>query len=227
VPRTVNQETHRTRRDAFLDVAQRLIVTKGYEQMSIQDLLDQLETSRGALYHYFDSKQALLDGVVERFADAAMAQVDPILKDPALPALAKLERALGGIAQFKAEQKDLVMAIMEVWQSDGNALVRERVRRLTAERMTPILTLVITQAVREGLVTAVHPEETARLLLYLIYGYQELASEQFLGRQVGTVSYEQVLKSNRAFTEAFERILGIPPGSVTLADEATLRFWFG
>jgi AcrR family transcriptional regulator len=225
--RTVNVEVHKVRRDAFLDVAQRLIVTKGYEQMSIQDVLDELEASRGALYHYFDSKQALLDGVVERFADEALETIDPILTDPKLTALTKLERVLGGIARFKAEQKELVLAILEVWNSDGNALVRERLRQLTAKRMMPILTLVIRQGVAEGLITSSEPEETARVILYLMQGYQELASEHFLGRQAGTVSFEQVLKSNRIATEAFERVLGIPPRSVTLADEATLRFWFG
>jgi AcrR family transcriptional regulator len=225
--RTVNLEVHKVRRDAFLDVAQRLIVTKGYEQMSIQDVLDELEASRGALYHYFDSKQALLDGVVDRFADEALETIDPILADAKLPALTKLERVLGGIARFKAEQKELVLAILEVWNSDGNALVRERLRRLTAKRMMPILTLVIGQGVEEGLITSSDPEETARVILYLMQGYQELASEHFLGRQAGTISYDQVVKSNRVATEAFERVLGIPPRSVTLADEATLRFWFG
>jgi AcrR family transcriptional regulator len=227
MPRTVNVEVHKVRRDAFLDVAQRLIVTKGYEQMSIQDVLDELEASRGALYHYFDSKQALLDGVVERFADEALETIDPILADSKLPALTKLERVLGGIARFKAEQKELVLAILEVWNSDGNALVRERLRHLTAKRIMPTLTLVIRQGVEEGLITSSDPEETARVILYLMQGYQELASEHFLGRQAGTISYEQVLKSNRIATEAFERVLGIPPRSVTLADEATLRFWFG
>jgi AcrR family transcriptional regulator len=227
MPRTLNPEVHKVRRDAFLDVAQRLIVTKGYDQMSIQDVLDELEASRGALYHYFDSKQALLDGVVERFADEAMETIAPILHDPALPALQKLERVLGGIARFKAEQKELVLAIMEVWQSDGNALVRERSRRLTADRILPILTTVIRQAAEEGLISSDSPEETARVLLYLVYGYQELAIEQFLGRQTGTTSYDEVLVSYRAYTEAFERILGVSPGSVRLASEETLRFWFG
>jgi AcrR family transcriptional regulator len=227
MPRTVNLEVHKVRRDAFLDVAQRLIVTKGYEQTSIQDVLDALEASRGALYHYFDSKQALLDGVVERFADEALETIEPILTDSSLPALTKLERVLGGIARFKAEQKELVLAILEIWSSDGNALVRERLRHLTVKRMVPILTLVIRQGVEEGSITSSDPEETARMVLYLLQGYQELATEHFLGRQAGTISYEQVLKSNRAVTEAFERVLGAPPRSVTLADEATLRFWFG
>src|SRR3981081_58308 len=112
MPRTVNVQVHKVRRDAFLDVAQRLILTKGYEQMSIQDVLDELETSRGALYHYFDSKQALLEGVVERFADSVMPAVPPILADPHLPALRKLEKVVAGIQSFKAEQRHLVLAIM-------------------------------------------------------------------------------------------------------------------
>ena len=64
--RTVNATLRTVRRDAFLDVAQRLVQTKGYEAMSIQDVLGELEASKGAFYHYFDSKQALLQAVVER-----------------------------------------------------------------------------------------------------------------------------------------------------------------
>jgi AcrR family transcriptional regulator len=227
MPRTVNLQVHKVRRDAFLDVAQRLIETKGYEQMSIQDLLDELETSRGALYHYFDSKQALLDGVVDRFADSAMSAVAPIMADPHMPALRKLENVLGGIARFKAEQKQLVLAIMEVWNSDGNALVREKLRRLAARRLEPLLSAVIRQGIDEGIVTSNSPDEMARVLMYLIQGYQELAGEHFLARQAGAISFEVVLRTYAAFTEAFERILGIPPGAVTLTDEPTLRYWFG
>jgi AcrR family transcriptional regulator len=227
MPRTVNVQIHKVRRDAFLDVAQRLIETKGYEQMSIQDVLDELETSRGALYHYFDSKQALLDGVVDRFAASGMAAVAPIMLDPHLPALRKLEKVLGGIASFKAEQRQLVLAIMEVWNSDGNALVRERLRRLSASWLRPVLSAIIRQGIDEGIITSNSPDETARVLVYLMQGYQELAGELFLARQAGTISFDEVLRTYAAFTESFERILGIPQGSVALVDEPTLRYWFG
>jgi len=36
----VNATLRTVRRDAFLDVAQRLVQAKGYEAMSIQDVLD-------------------------------------------------------------------------------------------------------------------------------------------------------------------------------------------
>src|SRR3979490_510655 len=121
--RTVNATLHTVRRDAFLDVAQRLVQTKGYEAMSIQDVLDELDASKGAFYHYFDSKQALLEAGGERFADPAIPPLAPMLNDPELPALRKLERTFSGIASYKAQQKEFVLAIIKVWNSDGNAIV--------------------------------------------------------------------------------------------------------
>src|SRR3977135_373343 len=148
--RTVNATLRTVRREAFLDVAQRLVQTKGYDAMSIQDVLNELEASKGAFYHYFDSKQALLEAVVERFADDGIATLAPVLEDPDLPALRKLEGIFAGIGRWKAERKELVLAIIEVWNSDGNAIVREKVRRMTVNRLVPLLSPALTHGVRQG-----------------------------------------------------------------------------
>ena len=50
--------------------------------MSVQDVLDEVDASRGAFYHYFDSKVALLDAVVERIVDQATAEIEPVATDP-------------------------------------------------------------------------------------------------------------------------------------------------
>jgi AcrR family transcriptional regulator len=227
MPRTVNREQHTVRREAFLDVAQRLIQRKGYEEMSVQDVLEELGASKGAFYHYFDSKLALLEAVVDRFADQALARVAPILADPDLPAVRKLERVFGDIAAFKAEQKELVLAIIGVWNSDSNALVREKLRRLSMRRLAPLLAAFVRQGVEEGSFGADPAEETAMVLVTLMAGFQEQAAEYFVARQAGTITFEAVRRSVAAFTRAYERILGIPAGSLTLTDEATLHFWFG
>ena len=225
--RTVNATLRTVRRDAFLDVAQRLVQAKGYEAMSIQDVLDELEASKGAFYHYFDSKQALLEAVVERFADVAIAELAPVLNDPKLPALRKLERFFAGIARRKAEQKELMLAIIEIWNSDGNAIVREKLRRLTVSRMVPLLSAVINQGIDEGVFQVASPDETATVFVSLMLGFQELANDYFIARQAGTITFAVVQRSVASFTEAFERILGIPKGSLTLTDQSTLHFWFG
>lgn len=225
--RTVNPTLHTVRRDAFLDAAQRFVQTKGFDAMSVQDVLDELEASKGAFYHYFNSKQALLEAVVDRFADAALVTVAPVLNDADLPALRKLERVFAGIGSFKAQRKEFVLAIIEVWNSDGNAIVREKLRRLTVNRMVPLLSMVIEQGIKEGTFAARSPGETAMVLTSLMQGFQEQANDLFVARQAGTVGFDAVQRAVAANTEAFERILGIPKGSLTLIDETALRFWFG
>jgi AcrR family transcriptional regulator len=225
--RTVNASLHTVRRDAFLDVAQRLVETKGYEVMSVQDVLDALEVSKGAFYHYFDSKQAMLEAIVERFADGGMAAIAPILRDPDLPALKKLERVFAGIAGWKAQRKDLVVAITEVWNSDSNAIVREKLRRMTVRLLVPLLAAVVRQGVDEGVFSVVSPDETATVLVSLMLGFQEQAVNLFIARQANTIPFEIVERTIAGFNQAFERILGVPKGSLTLTDRATLHFWFG
>ena len=224
--RLLDRTLHGGRRDAFLDVAQRLVETKGYEAMSVQDVLDALDVSKGAFYHYFDSKQALLEAVVERFADGGMAAVAPVLNDPKLPALEKLERLFAGIAGWKAERKELVLGIIAVWNSDSNAIVREKLRRLTVRLMVPLLSRVVRQGVTEGVFAVASADETATVLVSLMQGFQDQATQLFIARQADTIPFEVVERTFAGFTLAFERILGISPGSLTLPDKATLDFWF-
>src|SRR5229473_7814904 len=123
--RTVNEAVRTVRREAFIEAAQRLMQSKGYEQMSIQDLLDELNASRGAFYHYFDSKQELLEAVIERMVDAGLASITPVLDNPRLSATDKLLGVFNGIGRWKTERKALVLALLKVWISDDNAIVRE------------------------------------------------------------------------------------------------------
>jgi AcrR family transcriptional regulator len=223
----VNAEARAIRREAFVDVALRLIQSKGYEQMSVQDVLDELAASRGAFYHYFESKIALLEAVVDRVVEVALAAVTPVVTDPELPALEKLERLFTGIAGWKAERKELMLALIEVWCSDDNAIVREKLRRSTVIALVPLLAEIIKEGRAEGLMSADSPEGAARAVVSLLQGAQDLALELFLARQEGAIPFEFVGPSLGAYTQAIERILGVAAGSLSLMDEATLRLWFG
>ena len=75
---------HTVRRNEILDVAQRLVTTRGYEQMTIQDILDELQIAKGTLYHYFDSKRALLEALIERAQGEIEQMLIPLVHDPAL-----------------------------------------------------------------------------------------------------------------------------------------------
>ena len=51
----------------ILDTAQRLFLEKGYDNTTIQDIVDQLGgLTKGAVYHHFKSKEAILSAVSDR-----------------------------------------------------------------------------------------------------------------------------------------------------------------
>jgi AcrR family transcriptional regulator len=224
--RTLDPEAHAIKRETFLDAAQRLIQVKGYEQASIQDVLTEANTSKGAFYHYFDSKAALLDGVVERMVDAALLSVEPVVENPDLPATDKLRALFAGIAAWKTARKELLIALMEVWLSDHNAIVREKFRRVVVDRLTPVMASIIRQGQAERVFTVTSPEEAARVFVSFLLSLNQSTTELYMDRQAGRISLEDVRRALDAQVEAMERVLGAPPGSLTLVDETVIQAWF-
>jgi AcrR family transcriptional regulator len=227
VARTLNVAVHTVRREAFVEAAQRLMATRGYEAMSIQDLLDELEASRGAFYHYFESKQALLEAVIDRMVDAALGEVAHLVADPHLPAIRKLEQVFSAIGRWKTERKPLVLALLQVWVSDENAIVREKLRRTTVQRLVPMLTPIIQQGIDEGSFGATPAEETARVFVMLLQGFQDIATYLYLDRHAGRIDLAKVEATFTSYSAAIERVLGAPAGSIHLIDRTVLHAWFG
>lgn len=224
--RTLNPTSHAVRRDAFLDVAQRLIQAKGYDAMSIQDVIDEVGASKGAFYHYFGAKGDLLEAIVERMADAVQASWDEVMTRPGLSAVERFEGVLATTAQYKSARRDLSLALLDAWLSDRNTVLRERLRAIVARRLTPVLERIVRQGVAEGEFTSTDPEATARVIVALVQGGQEQATHLFVARHAGTIEFEEVVRVYAAFSDALARILGLRPGRLSLTDPPTLREWF-
>jgi AcrR family transcriptional regulator len=224
--RTLDPEAHSLRRDAFVDAAQWLIQSKGYEQLSLQDVIDAVGASKGAFYHYFGSKESLLEAVIERMTDAALDLMIPIVNDPELPAIRKLQLIFSTLAAWKGERKDFFVELLDVWMSDPNSVVREHFRREVVVRITPLLATIVRQGAGERAFAVASPDGAAAVLVSVMLGANEVATLLFLARQAGTVTFDEVVARLAAFTEAFERILGLPAGSWVMLDDETLHLWF-
>ncbi|HTK43876.1 MAG TPA: TetR/AcrR family transcriptional regulator [Patescibacteria group bacterium] len=225
--RTRNPELHAVRREAFLDVAQALIQTRGYEGFSIQDVIDEVGASKGAFYHYFGSKADLLEAVVERMADAIQGTWDDVMRRSGLTAIERFEKVFATTAQYKNARRELALALLEAWLSDRNTILREKLRQIVARRMTPILERVVQQGIDEGDFTATSAEGTADVIVALILGIQDEAGRLFVARQANEVQFEDVVRLFGAYSEAMDRILGLQPGRLSLTDPPTLAMWFG
>lgn len=224
--RTLNPATHAVRRDAFLDAAERLIRTQGYEQMTVRDVLDELDASKGAFYHYFGSKEALLEAVIERMVETGLAVVEPIVADPALPATAKLQAVFEVAGRWKSERSDLLFGLMRSWFAPENDLVRLRIARVGATRMTPLIARIVRQGAAEGAFSTAAPDETAAILVALLNGSSDLFGQLAIDRRDGRIPFGAGERFVAAYSEAIGRILGLPAGSFVLVDDHALHVWF-
>jgi AcrR family transcriptional regulator len=226
-PRTVNPRIHAARRDEFIDAGQRLIQTRGYEQFSVEDLLAEVGASKGAFYHYFDSKTALLEAIVDRFVEVALVEVEKIVRDDSLKAMDKFHAYFSTIARLKGEQKQLLLPLLHIWYSDDNALVRAKLRGEQVRLVTEHIASIVRQGVAEGVFTLADPDAMARVLLSLILDTGDEAGELFMKREAGEVDLATVRRRLQTYQVALERVLGVPLGTLQLMDEVTLQTWFG
>jgi AcrR family transcriptional regulator len=224
--RTVNHAIRAVRRDAFMETAQKLVISRGYENFGVQDVIDALGASKGAFYHYFDSKQALLAAVIDSMTDAVLVEVQPILDDPARSAPDKLATMFQVIARWKQERSELIRGFMDVWFSDANTVVREQLRTSVSARITPVIAELLRQGEAEGSIQGHDPDHTAVVFVALMLAAGDTAGRLFLTGAAGTAELDEVQRTLSAFGTAYERVLGVPAGSFPMIDRETLEFWF-
>jgi AcrR family transcriptional regulator len=224
--RTLNRTTHAVRRDEILDVAERLIRTLGYDAMSVQSVQDELGCSRGALYHYFGSKEAILGAVIDRMTALGIAVIAPIAADPTLSATDKLQTMFTVGGSWKSERRDFLIPLIRGWYQPGNDIVRVRAEAAAYEQFRPMMAAVLRQGVAEGTLTVSSADHAAVILTALFAGSTDAIRRLLLDRLDGRVPYEEAERFIHAYNEAIERILGLPPGSFQLIDPDAMRTWF-
>ena len=119
-------ETQHARRAHILDAAERCIANAGFHRTTMQDICRADAISPGALYVYFDSKEALIAGISERdrqeFAERLEALADA-------PDFMQALRALGEQYFLEDAAKDHRMSIDIGLESTRNPRVGEIFRR--------------------------------------------------------------------------------------------------
>jgi AcrR family transcriptional regulator len=223
--RIVNEAVHAARRNAILDATQRVVETKGYEQMAIADILGELQISSGAFYHYFDSKLALLEALVERMGNKLEQLVLSIVHDPKLSALDKLQRFFATLDHWKLAHKRFVLAYLRVWYGDENAIVRHKLYLARIKRFTPWLTQIIQEGVEEGVFTAPYPEQTARMIVSLLEDLGYATVELILSAERSPDDLPYLQRIVIATADALERVLGAPAGCLQQASHEELSQW--
>jgi AcrR family transcriptional regulator len=224
--RIIKEEEHAARRKEILDVAQRLVQTRGYEQVTIQDILDELKISKGAFYHYFDSKADLLEAIIDRNLGEVDHLLKPIVQDPAVPALEKMRLFFDISSRWKSAHRDYILEILKVWYHDHNVVFRQKMFASGLRWISPYLTQITRQGIQEGTLSVAYPEYVGEILFAIANGLGDSMAQLILDPAPDQDNLRCLRELITTYTEAVERILGAPPGSLPLVDPESLEVWF-
>ena len=225
--RTVKPEEFAAKRREILDAAQRLVLTKGYEQMSIQDILDEVQISSGAFHHYFDSRKTLLEAFIERIRQESEKPLLPIIHDPHLTAIQKFQGFFDTLDSLRIAHKADVIKLGRVWYTDANAIVRQKVEEAIFALRAPLITEIVHQGVREGTFTIAYPDKAGEVILSLLQGMGDTHARLLLSLESNSDSHrvQDIVTTHAAYMDAIERVLGAPPHSFYRADAGAVNVW--
>jgi TetR/AcrR family transcriptional repressor of nem operon len=223
--RIVKEEEYAQRRKEILDAALRLVYSKGFEQMTVHDILSVTGISKGAFYHYFDSKSSVLEALVAHLMDEVEPIMLAIVQDQHLNALEKLHRYFDATARWKTTKKALLLGLLRIWYADENAILRLKVFNASLERITPLLTDIIQQGVREGVFKTPYPEYACQVNIYLLQGLSDTFVKMILNGVLEPEALPRLATVFAAYNDAVERVLGAEKGSIHLMDLDSLREW--
>jgi AcrR family transcriptional regulator len=223
--RVVNKEEFEMRRNEILEAAQRLVYTKGYEQMSIQDILVELKISKGAFYHYFDSKQALLAAMIERMAQQVIQLLMPIVQDDTLPAPKKLNHVFDAASRWKTDRKEVLLTLVNAWYADENATLRLKAQAAVLPLIAPLVTTIVCQGIREGVFHTAFPDQISGIIFSLLQSFGDSLTKLIIQPELDPEAMQRLEILSAAHQDAMERLLGAASGSLPLFDTAILREW--
>ena len=197
--RVVKEATER--RNEILDVAEELFVTKGYDKISTNDIINRIGIARGTLYYQFSSKEDILNAIIQRINDSLVARARAAASDTSIPVIDRLVMTIASL-HVDSEIGD---EIIDQVHRPQNALMHQKMQRNLIQGIVPVLTQLVEEGKTQGIFHIEYPAETVEMLLL----YSDIVFDGDYDEPG-----EKTEKRIQAFLYNTERLLGAEEGSV-------------
>lgn len=153
-------------RRRILDAAVRVFAAKGYHAARVDEIVGESETSKGAVYFHFPSKQDIFLAVIDKFVS--------LLEDSLALALENEPHGIGRVdvalrVCLETFEKYGNLAKIFLVQASGLGIVFEEKLMEIHERFARLIQLYLDEAVVEGDITSLDTEVASQVWMGAIY----------------------------------------------------------
>lgn len=166
------------RKSEILDTAEKLFASKGFENTSTTDILNDVGIARGTLYYHFKSKEDILSAVIDRQVSYMAAKAKAIAENKEIPAL---QRIILAVSAIKADG-ELGKEITEQMHKPQNTLMHQKTQDALFSKINPIISGVLKEAIDAGMCSTDYPDEVIdTIMVYSSYAFDhtpEITSDE-------------------------------------------------
>lgn len=206
------------RREAILKTAEKMFFEKGYEETSIQDLLDALSMSKGGFYHYFESKIALLEEICRQRCAVEVERIRAELLSGKLNSVQKLNLLLGALHLFRRETPQFTALVLKMSYLNGDVNFREQTCRFMMDKLRPMMDEVIREGVADGSFFTRNVGQLGRIILMLGYDVNDDVCRILAENPDNPDCVIEIMDLLNAYRDCVENLTGASFGSILLFD---------
>ncbi|GAB6613467.1 MULTISPECIES: TetR/AcrR family transcriptional regulator [Bacillus] len=200
------------RRKEILETAERLFITKGYTKTTVNDILKEIGIAKGTFYHYFKSKEEVMDEIIMRIIKEDVAKAKVIVSNPNIPVLEKLFRVLMEQSPKSGDVKD---KMIEQFHQPNNAEMHQKSIVQSIIHLSPVLAEILEQGIDEGVFSTPYPQETIELLLS--------SAQVIFDEGLFKWKPEEMMRRVKAYIKMMEVSVGAKEGSFDYMVEVLIK----
>lgn len=182
------------RKKELLNIAYNMFITKGYENTSVDEIIEKAQIAKGTYYYYFQSKEQMLEEVIDMMIDNETKMAEQIIRTN----ISVPEKIVGILTSMKPTEEE--QPIKNTLFQEENVLMHHKIRKKLIDTLTPLLSKVIKEGVDEGIFECDNIPERVKMLLIISDG---IFNE-------GTFSQRDI----SVFIDMTEKLLGAENGAM-------------
>lgn len=149
----------KNRKDEILSVAYNLFITKGYDNTSVDEIIEKVNIAKGTFYYYFTSKEEMLDEVINKMINEEIIEAKKFVLMP----IPIEQKVVGIVTSLRPKSNEL--NIVEALNNENNIKMHMKYNKRIIDEATIILKDVVLEGIDKGVFNCTNIEERIKLLL--------------------------------------------------------------
>lgn len=189
------------RKQELLKIAYNMFLTKGYDNTSIDDIINEAKIAKGTYYYYyFESKEATLEEVINMMINEEVESAKGIVNMPiSIP-----EKLVGVITSLRPKIDE--QEIQNTLNKKQNIVMHEKINNRIMEEAIPLLEQIVNEGIQSNIFNCNHIKERIRMLLIMSnelfdsdkFNINDVevfidTAEKMLGAKEGTLEFIKML----------------------------------